>query len=146
MILTDVELLRTPCQDVLPEEIDNLRQTLEAELQASADRGHPGIGLAAPQIGIFKRMAIVRVPGQDDTLNIDLVNLSGKDITGYKKALFRGEGCLSFPDQSKDTLRFQEILVENNAIKPHRFTAVGLAAVVIQHEIDHLDGKLLIDQ
>ena len=139
MIVTSAEELRAPCEEVLPEEVEELKGKLEAELRASADRGMPGIGLAAPQIGIAKRIAIVRV---GDRHCVDLVN--AKIIKGYDKQLFNGEGCLSFPGMFESTMRYQEIVVENET-EPKRFVAKGLFAVAIAHELDHLDGKILPD-
>lgn len=142
MIVTDSKILRTPCLPVLLEEIEELRTKLEDELAASGRAGRPGIGLAAPQIGIFKRMAIIRIPGQEP---LDLVNLYPSNITGFDLAVFPDEGCLSFPGESRRVPRYQEILVQGNQVWPFKFVAAGLVAVAIQHEQDHLDGKLLID-
>jgi len=139
MIVTDEKLLRVKCEDVKPEEVAELKLKLEQELIASAMKEMPGIGLAAPQIGIPKRMAIVRCGSQ----SIDLVNC--KIESGYNKALFDGEGCLSYPGRYEKTFRYQEIYVTNNFVEPHSFTATGLVAVVVQHELDHLDGILLPD-
>lgn len=139
MIVTDEKILRLPCSDVQEDEINDLRDKLEASLKDSAVRGLPGIGLAGPQIGISKKMAIIRV---SDSLSVDLVN--AKIVESYDKSLFNGEGCLSFPKRFDDTMRYQEIVVEND-IEPKRFIAKGLFAVAIQHELDHLEGKLLPD-
>jgi len=104
----------------------------------------PGIGLAAPQVGIAKNMAIVRVPGSGgDNQNVDLVNC--RIEKGFDERYFNKEGCLSFPGEYVRTRRFNEILVVDNAVEPHRFTATGLFAVCIQHELDHLRGVLLPD-
>lgn len=143
MILTDERLLRRPCVDVLPQEVNDIRVQLEAELKESGLSGRPGIGLAAPQIGILKNMAIVRIPHKGGIHSLDLVNCT---ITqGYDLAFFDGEGCLSFPDQHARTRRFQEIYVTNNLVYPYSFIATGLIAVVCQHELDHLHGILLPD-
>lgn len=143
MIITDENILRTPCVDVLPDEIFSLKKSLEEELQQSADAGRPGIGLAAPQIGIFKKMAIIRVPHNNGIFSIDLVNC--RIANGYDPNFFDDEGCLSFPDKYVRTKRFQEIHVVENLIKPYSFIATGLVAVCIQHELDHLCGILLPD-
>lgn len=142
MIITNENLLRklgVESTEVLPEEIAELRVKLESELKLSGERGFPGIGLAAPQIGIAKKMAIIRIPN----FNIDLINC--KIEKGYDPAFFDNEGCLSFPGISERTLRFQEILVVNNFVKPYRFIATGLPAVAIQHELEHLIGKTFKD-
>lgn len=142
MIVTDERLLRKlgiESTDVLPEEVAELRYRLELELKISGENGFPGIGLAAPQIGIAKKMAIIRIPH----FNIDLVNC--KIEKGYDPAFFDNEGCLSFPGILERTLRFQEILVINNLVKPYKFIATGLPAVAIQHELEHLIGKTFKD-
>lgn len=145
MIITDEKLLRVVCEPVSPEEIEELRAKLEAELEHSAELGRPGIGLAAPQIGIPKRMAIIRIPTSDKgAYSIDLVNCRIKQ--GYDLSIFQGEGCLSFPAEMVGrTKRYQEIYVVDNMVEPFSFIAKGLPAVCIQHELDHLDGKLLPD-
>jgi peptide deformylase len=152
VIITDESLLRPKCEDVLAEEVDDLRNKLERALDWSERRGHPGVGLACPQIGIAKRMAIVRV----DKLKIDLVN--AKITKRYHQFEFDGEGCLSFPGRYERTLRYEEVLVEGllcnkrigsqdikNLVQPYRFIAIGFVAVIIQHELNHLDGILLPD-
>lgn len=138
MIITNnEEALRVKCVDVLPEEIGSLKDQLERELMNSVI---PGVGLAAIQIGIPKNFAIVR----DDKFNIDLINC--KIEKGYNKAIFEQEGCLSFPGRLERTNRFQEIYIKNNFVEPYSFIAYGLLAVICQHEIDHMDGILLIDK
>lgn len=141
MIITDIEKLKIKCEDVLPEEISDLRSKLQEELILSEKRGHPGLGLAAPQIGIYKRMAIIRIPGIED---IDLVNI--KSIKGYDEFLFKGEGCLSFPGKSLNCRRYNEIYISDNMVYPYKFIATGLLAVAIQHEQDHLDGILFTER
>lgn len=143
MIVTDIDVLRTKCEPVLASEVDDLRLRLEAELAASAERGEPGIGLAAPQIGIPKRMAIVRVPVGNKLLSVDLVNC--RIHNKYDRAIFNNEGCLSFPGRQAKTYRYREIHVVDNLVAPHSFIATGLFGVCIQHELDHLDGVLLPD-
>lgn len=144
MIITDEKLLRVDCADVLPDEVSSLREQLESELEASFKLGRPGIGLACPQIGIAKNMAIVRIStGTGKSQNVDLVNCRIAEM--YDQAVFDGEGCLSFPDMEIKTLRYKEIKVVENLVEPHEFIATGLFAVCIQHELDHLNGVLLPD-
>lgn len=141
MIITNnEELLRVKCDDVLPEEVGALVETLEKELERSGKLGNPGIGLAAPQIGIAKKIAIVRLA---DKININLVNC--KISNGYDPKIFTDEGCLSFPGRIENTVRFQEIKITDNLVYPNNFIANGLLAVVCQHEIDHISGSLFFD-
>jgi peptide deformylase len=144
MIITDEALLRTPCGPVLPGEVVDIRQKLEAELKLSGDRGRPGIGLAGPQIGIFKKFAIIRVTGTNGKqYNIDLVN--ARIANGYDEVIFRKEGCLSFPGKFVNTKRYMEILVVDNMVEPYSFIASGLLSCCCAHEIDHINGILLPD-
>lgn len=139
MIITNnEEAIRINCDDVLPEEVGTLVNQLENELKHSAEMGAEGIGLAAPQCGIGKKIAIVRL----GKYKINLVN--AKIEKGYDQNIFDGEGCLSFPGRFEKTSRFQEIYVSND-VEPYKFTATGLFAVVCAHEIDHLSGVLLSD-
>lgn len=140
MIVTDEEALRVECLLVLPDEVNDLRKKLEDALKWSAQHGQPGVGLACPQIGIPKAMAIVRV---DDELHVDLVNAQISE--SFYPTEFDGEGCLSFPGVFVKTVRHREIVVEGNLIWPYRFIVTGFAAVVVQHELDHLKGVLLPD-
>lgn len=138
MILTDIEKLKHSCSNVEEHEIDDIILSLEKELEQSALYGNPGIGLAAPQIGIYKNAAIIRF----NKFKINLIN--PKITKSIGKFIFDGEGCLSFPGKIEKTYRFKEVHVENY-IEPKKFIATGLLAVVISHEIDHLHGILLPD-
>ncbi len=128
--------------NVEPQEIEDLKRILEIELDLSAKNGFPGIGLACPQIGIAKKMAIIRINGKT-SFYADLVNPVIEEK--YDLSIFQGEGCLSFPELSGNTQRYQEIKVINLLGFPKKFIATGLPAVCIQHEIDHLNGIVLPD-
>jgi peptide deformylase len=146
MIITNnEEALRVKCEDVLPDEIAVLRSVLEAELENSNRLGRAGIGLACPQIGIPKKMAIVRMGNAaHPELNMDLVNASISNA--YDQIMVRDEGCLSFPGRVENTLRHQEIHIANNLTTPNSFIATGMLAVCIQHELDHLNQVLFMDR
>lgn len=142
MIITNnEEALRVKCEDVKPEEVAELIAALEAELNNANRLGRGGIGLAAPQIGIAKNIAIVRL---GNNINIDLVNCKIKQ--GFDPTIFRDEGCLSFPGRVEDTTRFQEVHIVDNLVNPNSFIATGLLAVVCQHELDHLNATLIMDR
>jgi len=140
MIITDEKELRIKCSQVLPDEVNDLRQKLEEALAWSARQGRSGVGIACPQIGIPKSMAIVRV---DDSIKIDLVN--AKIVHMYHPFEFENEGCLSFPDKWVRTRRYKEVVVEGNLVYPYRFIVTDFSAVVVAHECDHLNGILLPD-
>lgn len=144
MIITNnEEALRVKCEEVLPDEIAPLIATLEIELENANRLGKGGIGLAAPQIGIAKNIAIIRLDKSHGP-NFNLVNC--KIERQFDPAIFKQEGCLSFPGRVEDTTRFQEIYVTNNLVYPHSFIATGLTAIVCQHEIDHLSSTLFMDR
>lgn len=147
MIITNKEeLVKIGLQstEVTLDELDSLRSRLEFELNQSAINGFPGIGLAAPQIGIPKKMAIIRLKTNNYFYNVDLINC--KIEQGWDPAVFQNEGCLSFPKTTVNNIRFQEIKIVNNLTSPHGFIATGLLAVAIQHELEHLEGKTFLDQ
>jgi len=140
IIVNNEDALRVPCEDVKLEEVKELISALEAELSYANKLGKGGIGLAAPQIGIAKRIAIVRMPN----VSIDLVNCHVEK--GYDLSPFKEEGCLSFPGRVENTMRFQEVIISNNLVYPHKFIAEGLIAVVCQHELDHINSILFMDR
>jgi peptide deformylase len=140
MIITNnEEALRVKCDEVSLDEVGTLIDTLESELKYANRLGKNGIGLAAPQIGIAKNIAIIRL----GSININLINC--KLQNGFDPKTFKDEGCLSFPGRVETTTRFQEIHVSNNLKYPNSFIATGLIAVVCQHELDHLNSVLFMD-
>ena len=144
MIIKDEDKLRIKCSDADIIEASDIISKLEKELQRSYERGKPGIGLAAIQIGIPKNVAIVRVTGNSGIqYSVDLVN--ARIAQGFDKVYFRKEGCLSFPGKFVRTKRYREIFVVENDAEPHSFIATGILSVCIQHELDHLKGVLLPD-
>ena len=137
MIITDKSKLTNICEPALPEEVDSIIRQLEKNLFISAGKNNPGIGLAAPQIGINKRVAIIRL-GKEGNINLVNCNIADK----YDLVKVDNEGCLSFPGKRVNTYRYNEIYVENNFVEPYCFVATGIHAIAIQHELDHLDGIL----
>jgi peptide deformylase len=141
MIITNNEsALRVFCEPVTMDEVGSLVETLEKELDYANRLGKNGIGLAAPQIGIAKDIAIIRLP----KISFNLVN--ARLVQGYDPAIFTDEGCLSFPGRMENTTRFQEVYIANNLVEPHSFVASGFVAVVCQHELDHLSSTLFMDR
>jgi peptide deformylase len=99
-----------------------------------------GIGLAAPQIGISKKLIVAEVEDQ-------IVKLANPEIVVAKGHDNMAEGCLSVPDTRVEIERYTEITVKGLDEKGEaiEMEAIGLLARVLQHEIDHLNGKLIID-
>ena len=104
----------------------------------------PGIGLAAPQIGVLKRVIIYDL--EDDGRAIALCN--PRIVEKSDACEVDDEGCLSFPGISVPVERSYEIVCEAVTVtgRPVRIQAEGLHARVLQHEVDHLDGILIIDR
>ncbi|MCZ2224475.1 MAG: peptide deformylase [Chitinophagales bacterium] len=139
IIKNNPEAILLNCEEVRESEVGELISLLERELLLSELNGEPGIGLAAPQLGIAKKIAIVRI----DNTKINLVNCSIDKY--YDPFIFKDEGCLSFPGRVENTKRFQEIVIKNNLVYPKNFIATGLVAVCCQHEIEHFNNKLFFD-
>jgi peptide deformylase len=104
----------------------------------------PGIGLAAPQIGINQRLAIIDLSvGKDPDGILVLVNPEILETSGEQK---EEEGCLSIPDLSEKVLRPERVRVrasdESGTIR--EFEGTGLLARALCHEIDHLNGLLFV--
>jgi len=100
-----------------------------------------GLGLAAPQVGILKRAIIADVgDGLVSLVNPKILWRQGKDTMS--------EGCLSIPAINLEIKRSKEVIVEGLTKEGEKVQlgAVGLLARVLQHEIDHLDGILIIDR
>lgn len=105
-------------------------------------RGH-GIGLAAPQVGISKRLFVVDIEGDKKRVFINPeILMTSPDLVDYE------EGCLSFPGLYFGVQRSSVVSVQAFDEKGKAFTleADGLLARVILHEYDHLEGKLFIDR
>ena len=116
-----------------------LRQLIED--MSAAMRGE-GIGLAAPQVGLSKRLFICQPEGHKLWVFINPeITLTSEEISDYE------EGCLSIPGVWADVKRPQQVQIQafNEKGRPFRVDAEGMLARVIQHELDHLNGVLFID-
>ncbi len=104
-------------------------------------RAAPGVGLAAPQIGVPLRLAVIEV---DDTITVIINPEIIKKVGEY----LPDEGCLSVPGYWGQVTRAEKVTVKakDRHGKDQRITADGLLAQALQHEIDHLDGFLYIDR
>jgi peptide deformylase len=128
--------------DVLDSEIPELVSLLEKELELSNKSGIPGIGLAAPQIGINKKIAIIRL-GKNSSYNYDIDLINPRIVNAYDLTIFQNEGCLSFPGITFNTSRYQEVEITSNN---KNYVATGLLSIAFQHEIDHLNGVLFFER
>ncbi len=120
--------------DKIRELLDDMVETLHA---------YNGVGLAAPQVGILKRVVVIDL--YDDKGPIKLVN---PKIVKQKGEQEVEEGCLSFPNQFAKIIRPAEVIIEalNENGKKIKIKGEGLLAQALSHELDHLDGVLFVDK
>jgi len=131
------KILRKRCE---PLEQITEREKMLFEQMLFTMRLFSGIGLAAPQVGIPEKIIVAEVEGE-------VVKLANPEIIGIKGADNLHEGCLSVPGLGVDVERPYEAIVKgfNANGQIVEIKAKGLLARVLQHEIDHLFGKLIID-
>lgn len=140
-IVTDEKLLRIPSVDSSMEEgfkiIDLLNKTLDE---------NPGIGLSANQIGILKKVFVLRVPAINNNQKVIYSRnfINPKIVSRVDPILFHNEGCLSFPNKAIETLRYNQIVIIDD-LQPDGRILSGLEAVAAQHEYDHTLGKTMYD-
>ncbi len=126
------------------------------ELRALADdmvetmRVAPGVGLAAPQVGVSKKLVVVEFGSEtDESFPKQLYILANPEITERSEETVRGiEGCLSVPDLVGTVDRARVVTVKAQDVngKPLKIRAEGWLARIFQHEIDHINGILYTDR
>lgn len=147
MAVRKIELLGAPVLRERAREVQEIDEELRLLIADMFETMYDaeGVGLAAPQVGVGKRVLVidVREEGQE---RFALVN---PQLTEASKQREKGEeGCLSIPGVSAGVERPARVVVEglNEDGRPVRVEADGLLARALQHEIDHLDGVLFIDR
>ena len=135
--------LRTKAAPVDPARIgdSDFQQLLDDMFETMYDE--PGIGLAASQVDVHQRFMVIDV-SEDKTRPLVFIN---PEISARSGEQVYQEGCLSVPGIFADVTRANEITVQaiGRDGQPFEMTTDGLLAVCIQHEMDHLEGKLFID-
>ena len=134
------EILRKKSREVEVVD-DKIREILEDMVETM--HKYTGVGLAAPQIGLLKRLIVIDL--YDDKGPIKLVN---PEIIKEKGTQEVEEGCLSFPNKFAKIIRPEEVTVKalNENGKTVKISAKGLLAQALSHEIDHLNGILFVDK
>jgi len=131
----------SPVAAVTPDLVALARDMLETMYDA------PGIGLAAPQIGVSRRIIVMDCVKDPEAAPRPMILFNPEIIWSSDEYNTYEEGCLSIPEHYAEVERPAEVRVrwldENGAPQEEHFT--GLWATCVQHEIDHLDGKLFID-
>lgn len=144
------DVLSTPCDPVvsfgpsLAALIDDLWDTMRAS---------PGVGLAAPQIGVSRRVSVIDVGRVIRNRKMDtsyagpIVIINPRILRGSESQVPR-EGCLSVPDLLANVRRHLRVEVAFQDVdgRERELSAHGFEALALQHEVDHLDGKLFLDR
>ena len=129
--------------------VENIDGQLQTAIENMAETMYhaPGVGLAAIQVGIGKSFLIYDVSPPDEERSLSVL-INPKIVTAEGTQLSENEGCLSVPEYRSDVKRAASILVEafDRNEKPVRIEAHDFLAIVLQHEIDHLNGTLFIDR
>lgn len=121
---------------------DRIRQLVKDMAETMYDA--PGVGLAATQVDVHERVVVIDVSEEADDLRV-LIN--PEIIWKSDESQVYEEGCLSVPGIYDKVERAAQIRVKalNTQGEPYEFEADGLLAVCVQHEIDHLDGKVFVE-
>ena len=144
----DSLLLRRECQPMVEQMVGSEElQTLCRRMLATVnDPENEGVGIAAPQVGVSRRMVAVQRYDKQGApfeffLNPEIVAMLGEKQLG-------GEGCLSIPDMRGEVMRAWSIVLKYRDLDfvEQTDTVNGFTAVIFQHEVDHLDGVLYIDR
>jgi len=124
---------------------DEVRRLADDMLETMYDA--PGVGLAAPQVGVSKRLLVMDCVKEEGAPPRPMVLIDPEIVWTSGETSVYEEGCLSIPEQYADVERPSEVEVRwrglDGSEQSERFD--GLWATCVQHEIDHLDGKLFID-
>lgn len=133
ILLTKTKLVSDPLAPEIQELLPKMIKTMHKE---------HGVGLAAPQINVPLRLAVAEVEGKEYYwINPEVTSLSQEKIISE-------EGCLSLPGEFFPILRSETVTVKylNEKGLPKKLRAKGFLATVIQHEVDHLDGILILNR
>ncbi len=137
-------VLKTPCPPVdyetLKPELPSLLKNMWATMAAAR-----GVGLAAPQVGLSLRLAVIDVRPEGKSQRLVLIN---PEIVSAEGEVKDEEGCLSIPGVYSKLKRFARVRLRalDEHGRPWELTGEGLLARAFQHELDHLDGKLYVDR
>ncbi len=149
MSILDIEVYPAPVLKQVAAEISRIDTEIRELAEDMLETMHqaPGVGLAAPQVGRSIAL-IVADPSTDKTTPPVPIILANPEIISAAGEISMVEGCLSVPDYSAEVPRRQKIVVKAITLDEEEIemTLEDFPAIVIQHEIDHLHGKLFIDR
>lgn len=153
LVPQDHPALHTIAEEITEDDFKNgvvaklVKDMRKALTTYSAD-GFVAVAIAAPQIGVSKRIFIIEDQSEDRDSLPSMVAVNPKLVKVSKKQHLVGEGCLSVPDFYGSVKRSTNVTMEaiDETGKKYKRGAGGLLAQIMQHEIDHLDGILFIDR
>lgn len=139
--------LREKAKPVAKDEVTPELRQLAADM-AETMYDEPGIGLAATQVGVAKRLIVMDLDWSEDGERNPRMLLNPEIVMRDGRAVSEMEGCLSVPDYKSDVERDARVVVRARTLdwEEVEFDATELEAFCFQHEIDHLDGMLFIDR
>jgi len=130
------------------EQVDDALREMIRDLEQTMRAGPGGVGIAAPQVGIFQRIVIVDISTKSKHPSHGRLVLINPEILHWDGMAVGREGCLSVPDFTGNVIRAERIsltaLDEQGVAQ--EYACEGYEARAIQHEIDHLDGMLFLDR
>ncbi len=145
--------LHTIAEEITPEEIANgtvtkLIKDMKSALKSYNVDGFAAVAIAAPQIGISKRLFIIEDQNKERDSLPDMIAINPKIVKTSKRTAVVGEGCLSIPDYYGLVRRHKNVTMraQDENGKTFERGAGGLLAQIFQHETDHLDGILFTER
>lgn len=148
MTILPIRLYPDPVLLTPAREITDINGELQALIDAMAATMYhaPGLGLAANQVGELKRLIVFDVDQKEGSPRLQV--LINPVLTAREGEIVYTEGCLSVKDFSAEVRRAAKVCVEgfDREGRPVCLEAEGLLAIVLQHELDHLEGKLFLDR
>ena len=144
MAIRNIRIMGDPILEKVCKEIKEvtprIKELIEDMLETMYDAN--GVGLAAPQVGVLKRIVVIDVTGEDP---IVLINPRILETSGEQTG---GEGCLSLPGKSGTVTRpnYVKVKAYDRVMKPFEIEGTELLARAFCHEIDHLDGHMYVEK
>ncbi len=130
------------------EHFDDELRAFIADLEQTMRAGPGGVGIAAPQVGRFQRIAIVDVSSKPNIEHHGRLILINPEITEWDGMKIGREGCMSVPDYTGNVIRAEKIRItaRDEFGTSQSYDMHGYEARAVQHEVDHLDGLLFLDR
>ena len=128
--------------------VDDRVRDFIADLEQTMRAGPGGVGIAAPQVGDFRRIVIVDISSKPKHSHHGRLVLINPEILYWEGMGVGREGCLSVPDYTGNVIRAETIKLQALDEQGDRqvYTLAGFEARAVQHEVDHLDGLLFLDR